>query len=317
MPSSTINFNNDKIVNRWLVFIHERFPIIEHSLSILFFTLGNSAVACAITGSVFNIYNFFITYIICLLFFFRLRCFDEVKDYVTDILVNPSRPLARGVLTVASVKHMFLMLTLVEMALVSLMGVKVFLVYLIAVAYSYLMYKEFFVGKYLSPHLTTYAITHTFVSVLVAYFIFSQATGMGIDTFNSELFVFGLASWSIFNLFEFGRKTYAPVEERKNVPTYTTTFGVFGASLLSMSQIAASVLVVLYLYKETTIFNLWDIYGYLTAASVPVFSGIVFLIKKTQRSAKIFRATCSGYLIVYYVLLSYQNFTGNISFYIS
>lgn len=235
---------------------------------------------------------------------------------MTDILVNPSRPLARGVLTVANVKHMFLMVTLIEIALVSLMGTNALLVHLAAVAYSYLMYKEFFIGKYLSPHLTTYALTHTFVSVLVAYSIFSQMTDMGVDTFNIELFVFGLASWAIFNLFEFGRKTYAPVEERKNVPTYTTTFGVFGAVLLSMSQIAASVLVVLYLYKENTIFNLSDIYTYLIAISIPVFFGIAFLIKKSRYSAQIFRVTCAGYLIAYYALLSYQTFTGSIAFHI-
>lgn len=317
MPSSAINFNNDKIVNRWIVFIHERFPLTEHLVSILFFTLGNGAVACAITGNVFYGYKFFIAYIVCLLFFFRLRCFDEIKDYMTDILVNPSRPLARGVLTITNVKHMFLAVTLIEIALVSLLGSNALLAHLVAVAYSYLMYKEFFIGKYLSPHLTTYAITHTFVSVLVAYSIFSQMTGMGVDTFNIELFVFGLASWAIFNLFEFGRKTYAPVEERKNVPTYTTTFGVFGAVLLSMSQIVASVLVVLYLYKKNTIFNLSDIYAYLIAISIPVFFGIAFLIKKSRYSAQVFRATCAGYLIVYYALLSYQTFTGSMAFHIS
>ena len=314
MPSSTLHFNGTILVDRWRVFISERFPIAEHALSIFFLTLGNSAVACAITGSIFYLYNFFVAYIVCLLFFFRLRCFDEIKDYATDLLVNPSRPLARGVLTLGEVKRMFVLVTLVEMVLVNLLGARAFFVHLVAVAYSYLMYKEFFIGKYLSPHLTTYALTHTFVSVLVAYSIFTQVTGTDIYKFNVELFVFGLASWAIFNLFEFGRKTYAPVEERNNVPTYTTTFGVSGAVTLSVSQVAAAVGVVLYLYQKNAVFSLPDIYAYLVASFILIFYGLFFLVMKTRLSAQIFRGVCSAYLIVYYALLSYHGFTSHIVF---
>ncbi|MBI3562893.1 MAG: UbiA family prenyltransferase [Gammaproteobacteria bacterium] len=283
----------------------------EHAVSIFCLTLANSVVACAITARDFNSYNFCIAYTVCLLFFFRLRCFDEIKDYATDKLVNPARPLARGLISQGDVKRMFVLLTLAEMVLVSLLGASALLAHSIAVVYSYLMYKEFFIGKYLSPHLTTYALTHTFVSVLVAYSIFSQLTGTGVDRFTVELVVFGLASWAIFNLFEFARKTYAPLEERNNVATYTTTFGSVGAVVLSLSQIAASILVIVYLYRHNTIFDLTNIYYYLVAASVPVLSGILFLIRETPGSARLFRATCAVYLIAYYGLVAYQGFTSH------
>ena len=317
MPSSTTHYKDYSIADRWLVFINERFPIVEHCVSIFFLTLANSAVACAISGSIFYIYNFCIAYLVCLLFFFRLRCFDEIKDYATDKLVTPGRPLARGVLSVGNVKTMFAAVTLVELALVSLLGRNALLVHSAAVAYSYLMYKEFFIGKYLSPHLTTYAITHTFVSVLVAYSIFAQMTGAAVQEFNSALFVFGLATWSIFNLFEFGRKTFSPDEERKNVATYTTTFGIPGAILLSLSQIAASVAVIFYLYHGDTIFALSDIYYYFIAASIPFAAGMLFLGWKTRRSARLFRASCAVYLVGFYALLSYQGLAGNIVVHLS
>lgn len=302
---------------RWLVFINERFPIAEHCISIFFLTLANSVVACAITGSVFYIVNFCIAYTVSLLFFFRLRCFDEIKDYATDQRVNPGRPLVRGVLSVGNVKNMFLVVTLIEIALVSFIGINALVVHSVAIAYSYLMYKEFFIGKYLSPHLTTYAVSHTFVSVLVAYSIFAQMTGSAVQEFSSELLIFGLATWAIFNLFEFGRKTFSPDEERKNVPTYTTTFGIFGAILLSLSQVAASVAVIGYLYHADTVFTLSDISYYLIAASIPLIAGILFLGMKTRRSAKIFRASCAVYLIGFYALVSYQGFAGNIVLHLS
>lgn len=312
MPSSTTQYKDYSIAERWLVFVNERFPIAEHCISIFFLTLANSAVACAVTGSVFHLYNFCIACFVCLLFFFRLRCFDEIKDYATDRLVNPGRPLARGVLSVGNVKTMFSAVTLIELALVALLGANALLVHSAAVAYSYLMYKEFFIGKYLSPHLTTYAITHTFVSVLVAYSIFAQMTGAAAQEFNVELLVFGLATWSIFNLFEFSRKTFSADEERRNVPTYTTTFGVFGAISLSLGQIAVSVAVVFYLYHAAGIFALVGIYYHLIAASFPFAAGMLFLALKTRRSAGIFRAACAAYLVVFYALLSYQGFSANI-----
>lgn len=317
MPSSTIQFKNAKLGERWLIFIHERFPIAEHAVSIFFLTLGNSAVACAMNGSAFHLYNFGIAYAVCLLFFFRLRCFDEVKDYATDKSVNPSRPLARGLLGIDDVKRMFVRVTFVEMALVSLLGVNAFLVHLSAVAYSYLMYREFYIGRYLSPHLTTYALTHTFVSVLVAFSIFAQMTGMSVATFNPGLLILGLACWSIFNLFEFGRKTFSPEEERKNVPTYTTTFGIPGAVSLSLSQIVASMMAILYLFKQGTVIGLADLYGYFTVASIPLAAGIGFIIFKSRRSAQMFRLTCSAYLIIYYGLLSYHGLAKDIVIHIS
>lgn len=317
MPSSTTPFKNAKLGERWLIFIHERFPIAEHAVSIFFLTLGNSAVACAMTGSDFHLYNFGIAYAVCLLFFFRLRCFDEIKDYATDKSVNPGRPLARGLLSIDDVKRMFLRITLAEMALVSLMGANAFLVHLSAVAYSYLMYKEFYIGRYLSPHLTTYALTHTFVSVLVAFSIFAQMTGMAVSTFDPGLLILGLACWSIFNLFEFARKSFSTEEERKNVPTYTTTFGISGAVLLSLSQVVASVLAILYLFKQGAVIDLVDLYGYFVAASFPLVTGIGFIIFKSRRSAQIFRATCSAYLIAYYGLLSYHGLAKNIVIHVS
>ena len=311
MPSSTTQYKDYSIANRWLVFINERFPIAEHCISIFFLTLANSAVACAITGTTFYVYRFCIAYIVCLLFFFRLRCFDEIKDYATDKLVNPGRPLARGVLTIGNVQAMFLVVTLIEIMLVSLLGTTALVVHFAAISYSYLMYKEFFIGKRLSPHLTTYAITHTFVSVLVAYSIFAQMTGVAASRFAVELLVFGLATWSIFNLFEFGRKTFAPDEERENVPTYTTTFGVLGAILLSLSQIAACLAVVVYLYHAGMIITASDIHYHLIAAFIPGVAGMIFLKEKSRKSARIFRATCAAYLIAYYALLSYHGLSGN------
>lgn len=306
--------NESNVLTRWLIFINERYAPPHYLPFSLFLSLGNALIACAITHTTFSIPTYGISFLVCYLFFFRLRCFDEIKDYEVDIEVNPTRPLPRGVLTLRQVKVMFVSVTLVELLLVGSLGLNALLTHVIAVVYSYLMYKEFFIGKYLSPHLTTYAVTHTFVSALLACSVFSQMTGQFAIRLPNGLLIFALATWAIFNLFEFARKTFAAEEEREHVPTYTTTFGIPGAVLLSLSQVAAAIIIVFYLYYTKQLFDRWDLLAHFIVALFPLLTGIDFIRTRSVRSVKRFRLMCSLYLLVYFGLLSYQGITDILSF---
>ena len=46
-----------------------------------------------------------------------------------------------------------------------------------AIAYSMLMYREFFLRGFLRPRLTTYAVVHTVVTVLLTLTLFAAFTG--------------------------------------------------------------------------------------------------------------------------------------------
>jgi len=102
------NISEMSLVKRWWVFIQERFAPVEHLSMVFFLTLGNSAMACYLMGVEWQVPAFLVSYLVAMLFYFRLRCFDEIKDYDVDLKINPTRPLARGVLTVPQVKIMFL-----------------------------------------------------------------------------------------------------------------------------------------------------------------------------------------------------------------
>ena len=83
----------------WLIFVKERFAPLEHLLMVCFLVLGNSVIGCKLVNAPFKWEPFAISFGVSLLFFFRLRCFDEIKDYDVDVKVNPTRPLARGLLS--------------------------------------------------------------------------------------------------------------------------------------------------------------------------------------------------------------------------
>jgi len=174
------------------------------------------------------------------------------------------------------------------------------------------MYKEFFIGRILSPHLTTYALTHTLVSVLVGYSIVSQNTGLSIDNFPIFILVFGLVNWALFNLFEFARKTYAPEEERTGVDTYSSLFRPLGAGLLSLSQVVFALLVLWFVSSvdglPTAILTLNSLGGLLhIGAAVLVFvASFIYMAKPIAKTAALFRGVCSTYLVVFFLILSYQ-----------
>ena len=304
------NDTGSSLLSAWLIFIKERFAPIEHLLMVCFLVLGNSTIACLLTGQPWEEQKFAVSFLVALMFFFRLRCFDEIKDYDVDVKVNPERPLARGLLTIRQVKIMFLSLTVIELGVTAWIGVDALLVHSVAIVYSYLMYKEFFIGKYLSPHLTTYALTHTFVSILVGYSIFAQNTTLGFEDFTPAMFLFGVVNWALFNLFEFARKTYAPQEERPNVDTYSSLFKPVGAGFLSLSQVAFGLAVLWFTSEESaglvTLLAGPGLVAHGVAAGMVLLVTLFYMIKPSQSSASLFRGVCGAYLIVFFLLLSYQ-----------
>lgn len=229
--------------------------------------------------------------------FLRLRLFDEMKDLETDLKINPSRPLARGAVQVDQVRLWILVLLLLELGLSWWLGPAVFVVHSFAILFSLLMFEEFFVGSFLRPHLTTYAITHTFVSVLLAATSGAGTSGGNVESLTRrEGLLFLLANWAFFNLFEFARKTYAPSEEREGVMTYSSLFGVTGALALSFSQVVLG-LGLLQMACLEIMPGLW-------AAGV-LYIGVSLLVslKREVKGLGIYRLLSGLYLLTHYVLL--------------
>jgi 4-hydroxybenzoate polyprenyltransferase len=229
-------------------------------------------------------------------FFFRMRLFDEIKDYEVDLVINPTRPLARGLISVSQVKKAILLLIVLELVLVTTLGLIPALLYVFAIFYSLLMYEEFFVGEILRPKLTTYAMTHTIVVAFLGLSLISA--NLGMLTFESPAVpVFLVSHWFIFNLFEFARKTYDPNEERANVPSYSKIFSLKGAYLLSASQVLLS-LVLLFQLRA-----LFSVRWLLVLATLYVLSIIPMVFNLKKFSAKTFRTISTVYMALHYVIL--------------
>jgi 4-hydroxybenzoate polyprenyltransferase len=206
-------------MNRWWVFIQERFEPVSHLLMIGSFAAahavatargaGQSAVTWVTWRSLFLVLPGVVA------FFFLLRLYDEIKDDEYDRHVNPDRPLARGVVSRRELKFGISICIAIVFASFGAAGLPAWCGIAAAVAYSWLMYCEFFIGDWLRPKLTTYAVSHTAVSVLLSMAMLSAMTGRYPWAFTPQHGHFAVNSWLLFNTFEFGRKTFLSSEERE------------------------------------------------------------------------------------------------------
>lgn len=283
-------------MGKWLTFTKERFKPLEYIPLIFLFVGVNYLFSRGLSGLSLPLSSLMTMLILAICFFFRMRLFDEIKDYDVDLVINPTRPLARGLISVSEVKKAILLLIVFEFVLATTLGLVPGLLYVFAVFYSLLMYEEFFVGELLRPKLTAYAMTHTIVVCFLGLALISA--NLGMMTFESPaIAVFLVSHWFIFNLFEFARKTFSPAEERENVPSYSKIFSLKGAYLLSASQVLLS-LVLLFQLRA-----LFPVRWLLVVATLYVLAIIPMVFGIRNLSAKTFRTLSTFYMALHYIIL--------------
>ncbi len=285
-------------------FLRERFPIGAHAFMVAVFAFANVALVADLGApEPFEPLRFAAAWLIALSYFFRLRCFDEIKDHAFDLEHNPERPLARGLVTEAQLKRWIAVAAVFELALAFwLFDTRGLAIHAAAQAYSLLMYREFFIGRWIRPHLTTYAVAHTISAAFLGGSIgFLYARALPVEV-GSRALVMLLFNWCLFNLFEFARKTWAPDEERANVDSYSLIFGVPGAVLLSLSQVGIGIF--LTTLHPRALEAGWPWLLQASLAALPLATGVVFITRRDPGSAAIFRNTVSAYLVLFYAALS-------------
>lgn len=293
-----------KFIKRWWIFSKERFPLLRHVLLIVFYVSANALVAfnSASLNAVMT-YKEALCVIAVLFIFFHLRIFDEIKDYKNDLVVHKDRPLARGLIKVSEAKQVAAVLIILELCLAIMINKAAFIAALCTVIYSLIMYKEFFIGKWLRPKMATYALAHTLVSCWMSVFIFSAVTNLNFWGIPKTYGIFVLVNWMIFNIFEFSRKTFGKEEEEELVESYSKRLGPIRAALNVVIMATVAMYVA---YKLGNIFNL----SLLFTASMYLLYGLtliaagLYAVHNDKSSAMIFRGICSIFILFYNVTIT-------------
>lgn len=286
----------------WIQFTKERFHPLSHIIMIVVFIAAHILVAKSTHEFTFSFLNAILLLIGVTAFYFKLRLYDEVKDYELDVVINKTRPLPRGLLTHKDMYRGMLACIVIELVTFSLQGLNSSISIILAITYSLIMYKEFFIADKIRPYLTTYALVHTIVTSILSIAIFSFLTRLSIIEVatNPVYLSFALSNWLLFNIFEFGRKTFATSEERENVDTYSSLFGRTGAVILVASQAVLASYLALNLTGANQLVLLWAL-GILLAATLIL--SLNYVLTNTSIGAKRYRNFSSAYIVIFYLIL--------------
>jgi hypothetical protein len=150
---------------RLLEFIRERFLPIPQLVMIVTLTwFGMESGALAPTGTGTSTFTGVpaaaIGLLTAIIFFFRLRVFDDVKDAAYDREHELSRPIPRGLVREQELNSLAGFMLVTEALLVLPLELPVVITWALAAGWTLLMRVEFFCGEWLEEHTTTYAVTH-------------------------------------------------------------------------------------------------------------------------------------------------------------
>ncbi len=220
---------------RLSLYFSERFPWLSHGILIASFYSSSQFLAQALSrpGTPMRYdRSTILGSVTLLLFFLHLRIFDDHKDYTEDCRYFPDRVLQRGEVSLGELKIVAGCAIAGELLCAALRGPAAVVAVAMAIAFSVLMLREFFLRGFLKQHLLLYAATHMLVMPVLSLAVFSFATGK--MPWNAPLWYLLYASVGFFVGFnwEVSRKIRAPEEEVTGVDTYTQVFGTYGAAYL-------------------------------------------------------------------------------------
>ena len=287
-----VSAKNHHLRSRWAIFIWERHnPFINVAFSILFF-LAHFFVFGKAEFAILS-YKFVALLIGVIIFLFKLRLFDEIKDFEHDAIAYPHRPLVRGAILHPDIYQGIALCTLLEFLTFGLFGWLGLISITIADTYAFLMFKEFFVRKWIRPKLILYAVTHTFVIPLLSLAIISVLSSKPILSLGQEVYIFAAINWLLFNVYEFGRKSFIEKEENQKADSYSKNYGRAVASVLVGSN---GILAILLANKIGL-----NEHPLLFVGGVLVFLSILFTVFNRQPFGKLFRMWSFFFLITFYL----------------
>lgn len=164
-----------------------------------------------------------------LLVFYHLRVMDDLKDREADAAAYPGRVLSRGLVSYRHLAVTGILAVAAETAIAASLGPKILALHAATLAYSWLMFKEFWIRAWLKDRLVAYGLSHMLILSLVDFTILQMADPDGPVSAGAATFLFASLSFFMTFSMEVARKIRVPERERPEVDTYSRGMGVGGA----------------------------------------------------------------------------------------
>ena len=211
----------------------ERFPLIQTVPLLTAFSAASVTASARLADRPLpDLGAYLIAFLIVMVFFFQMRALDEVKDAETDRRYRPERPIPRGLVSLKLILWIAAIAAFPAALGAYWLSPLLLLLVILAWAWLTLMSFEFFVPDFLHASPALYLVSHMAIMPLIDL-VLTGAEWVPYGTMPPGLWTFLLMSFANGCVVEFGRKIWAPEEERKGVETYSSSWGI-GPSLLAL-----------------------------------------------------------------------------------
>ncbi len=265
----------------------ERFKLSQFgALSLILALCSGIATQTYLFGKIIDLWGIFVTFFALFLFLLRLRFFDEFKDHEHDCEHYQDRPVPRGLITLKEITVATWIVIGSEIMLGMYQGWNSMMFFIIMFCYSALMFKEFFVPKWLKTHFTAYILSHEIILIPLYWYLFSL-NGFLPNQIETPFFWYLIGFlFCQFFLLEIARKMRPKELEIPSKDTYTAQYGIVGASII-VSSLAFATLIFQFLTENYLVSNSFISCGIsLLIFILFLFNVIKFTEKPTQKTAK-------------------------------
>jgi hypothetical protein len=291
------------MIERWLVYQRERFPLARHAplvlvtcLCALVFTLqAQNEPRWPSLGAWFG------SSLVTLGLFFILRVLDEFKDLEDDSRFRPYRPVPRGVLKLEDLARAGWLVAGLQLFVTVVFAPRAVVPLIVCWVFMGLMALEFFVPNWLKARPFAYMLSHAPITGLIQ--IQASAWVWICLTPNAVIWL-ALAATAAGIMLELGRKIRAPEDEEPGVDTYTASWGLpLAVAVWLLAGAGAATLTLISSFGWFSVISL----SILGASSL--WLGLKFQAEANQQLAKWFEPASAVWALTVFASLALKGLT--------
>jgi len=245
-------------LHKYFQYFKERFPFTQFiPLSLVFSAVAGLGTQVYLNHGSIHLESIGYTAAALFLFLLRLRFFDEFKDFNHDLKYYRNRPVSRGLVKLKELHYGIYFVLAIESIIAYNAGNTAIVFFVVALVYSLLMLKEFFLQKWLRRHFTLYYISHELL-IFPLFLYLMSLNGMTASGLRQPYFWL-LAAFLGCNLFlmEITRKIRPKTEEIESRDTYSSQYGIAGSAILAFAVSVVAFGIAFYLETITGLGGEW------------------------------------------------------------
>jgi hypothetical protein len=291
------------MVERWLVYQQERFPLARHAPLVLVTCLCALAFTLQAQNEPRwpNLGAWFGSSLMTLGLFFQLRVLDEFKDFEDDSRFRPYRPVPRGLLKLEHLAQAGWLVAGLQLFVTFVFAPRAVIPLIICWLFMALMALEFFVPQWLKARPLIYMLSHAPITGLIQV---QASAWVWTAAMPAAVIWLAVAATAAGLILELGRKIRVPEDEEPGVDTYSAAWGIPGA--VAAWLLAGAIATTLTLISS---FGWFSVIALSLLGTSSLWLGLQFQAQANRQLAKWFEPASAVWALVVFASLALKGLT--------